>query len=202
MDEWGARAQERCVLSSPDRQRPARSVAFPVMRLLPLAVSAFLLLANASAAQNAPASKRAAAVADTGLVMGSFVSSRIDDKKLPVRDLASDDRGVQYLIEFDELVLTLKASGEFRAALRYRQTLARKGEQTSNEPLQRMTVYGTWIRDGAAIRFIPDPKRGGEGLRILAGVYTAKTIRVPFDYRNGRVSRRSTVLLVHDPTIF
>lgn len=133
--------------------------------------------------------------------MGSYVSSRIDDKKPPVRDLATDDRGTQYLIEFDELVLTLRATGEFRAALRYRQTLARAGEQTTQEPLQRMTVHGSWFREGPTLRFVPDPKRGGEGLRILNGTFTARTVSVPFDYRNGRVSRRSTVLLVFDPSI-
>lgn len=133
--------------------------------------------------------------------MGSFVSSRIDGKRLPVVDLATDSAGVQYVIEFAELVLALKANGEFRAALRYRQTLAAKGQRTSREPLQRMSVYGSWYREGRAVRFVPDPKRGGEGLRILAGTTTLRTITVPFDYQNGRVSKRSTVLLVHDPFI-
>jgi hypothetical protein len=139
---------------------------------------------------------------DTGLVMGSFVSSRIDGKKLPMTDLASDSLGTQYVIEFAELVLALKANGEFRAALRYRQTLAAKGQAISREPLQRMTVYGSWMREGQSIRFVPDPKRGGEGLRILGGTATSKTVSVPFDYINGRVSKRSTVLLIHDPRIF
>lgn len=134
--------------------------------------------------------------------MGSYVSMRIDDKKLPVKDLVTDDHSTQYLIEFDELVLSLKRNGEFRASLRYRQTLAPKGEPTTQEPIQRMTVYGTWARDGTTLRFVPDPKRGGDGLRILAGTHTAKSITVPFDYRNGRVSRRATVLLVFDPSIF
>lgn len=147
------------------------------------------------------AGSAARAAADTGLVIGSFVSSRIDEKKLPVKDLVTDDRGTQYLIEFDELILSLKANGEFRAALRYRQTLALKGEKTTQEPVERMTVYGTWARDGANIRFVPDPKRGGEGLRILSGTHTARTVTVPFDYQNGRVSRRATVLLVFDPSI-
>jgi hypothetical protein len=155
---------------------------------------AFLALA----ASKAPAQAKP----DTGLVMGSFVSSRIDGKRLPVVDLATDSLGTQYVIEFAELVLTVKANSEFRAALRYRQSLALKGRATSQEPLQRMTVYGSWIREGQAIRFIPDPKRGGEGLRILAGTVTSKTITVPFDYQNGRVTKRSTVLLLYDPTIF
>jgi hypothetical protein len=164
------------------------------MRSLAIVSSLLVALPATAFAQPAPRG-------DTALAMGSFVSSRIDDKKLPVRDLVTDDRGTQYLIEFDELILSLKANGEFRAALRYRQTLALKGEKTTQEPVERMTVYGTWVRDGAAIRFVPDPKRGGEGLRILAGTHTARSITVPFDYRNGRVQRRATVLLVFDPNI-
>lgn len=155
-----------------------------------------------AAAPSADAPPSPKAPADTGLAMGTFVSSRLDGKKLPVRDLATDDQGVQYLIEFAELVLSLKANGEFRAGLRYRQTLARKGERTSDEPLQRMTVYGTWVREGSALRFVPDPKRGGEGLRILAGSAAGKSITLPFDYQNGRISRRATVLLIYDPKIF
>ena len=176
-----------------------------VRRLAATCTVACVALSSPGVAQRGtptnPAGTRAP-TADSGLAMGSFVSSRIDDKKLPVKDLVTDDRGTQYLIEFDELVLSLKGNGEFRAALRYRQTLARKGEQTTQEPIERMTVYGTWVREGAAIRFVPDPTRGGEGLRILAGTHTAKTITVPFDYQNGRVLRRARVLLLFDPGIF
>lgn len=169
-----------------------------------LAATSALAAAQPGAAATQPRGAdqaAAAARADTNLAMGSFVSSRIDEKKLPVHDLVTDDRGTQYLIEFDELILTLKANGEFRAALRYRQTLAPKGGKTTQEPIARMTVVGTWTREGSTIRFIPDPKRGGEGLNILAGTFTARTITVPFDYRNGRVQRRSTVLLILDPSI-
>jgi|APGre2960657468_1045069.scaffolds.fasta_scaffold11654_4 hypothetical protein len=154
---------------------------------------------DASALQSAPTPKPAA---DTGLVMGTFVSSRLDGKTLPVRDLATDDQGVQYLIEFAQLVLSLKENGEFRASLRYKQTIARKGERTSDEPLQKMTVYGSWVREGVSVRFVPDPRRGGEGLRILAGTAAGKRITVPFDYQNGRIARRANVLLIYDPKIF
>jgi hypothetical protein len=158
---------------------------------------------RATTAATSPATKAPApAKPDTGLTMGSFVSSRIDGKRLPVVDLATDSLGTQYVVEFTELVLAVKAGGEFRASLRYRQTLALKGRAITQEPLQRMTVYGSWVRDGQSIRFVPDPKRGGEGLRILAGTVTLRTITVPFDYQNGRVTKRSTVLLVYDPTIF
>jgi hypothetical protein len=159
--------------------------------------------AQRSGARGAPtsATARGSATPDTGLVMGSFVSSRIDGKRLPVTDLATDSAGVQYVIEFAELVLALKANGEFRAALRYRQTLAAKGQRTTREPLQRMVVFGSWYREGQSIRFVPDPKRGGEGLRILVGTATSRTITVPFDYRNGRLVKRSTALLVYDPSI-
>src|SRR5205814_514811 len=106
------------------------------------------------------------------------------------------------MIDFAELILTLRVNGDFRASLRYRQALAAKGTRVNSEPLQRMTVYGTWFREGANIRFVPDPKRGGEGLRILAGTAAGRTVTVPFDYQNGRVTRRANVILVYDPRIF
>jgi len=140
--------------------------------------------------------------ADTALTLGTYVSSRIDGKRPPVRDLATDEQGVQYLIEFAELVLALRPKSEFRATLRYKQTLARKGERASDEPLQKMTVYGSWSRDGNTLRFVPDPARGGDGLRILGGTAGGRTITVPFDYQNGRVTRRANVILVYDPRIF
>ncbi len=151
--------------------------------------------------QSARAAQPARAATDTAPAIGTYVSSRLDGKRLPVKDFADDDHGTRYLIEFDELVVTLRASGEFRAALRYRQTLAPKGVLTSQEPLQRMIVYGTWSRAGRELRFVPDPRRGGEGLTILNGTFTGRTITVPFDYRNGGVMRHATVLLVFDPSI-
>ena len=166
------------------------------MPLLRLALT-LSLVATAAGAQRAPAPRP-----DTSVAPGTYVSSRIDGKRLPVRDLATDDQGVQYLIEFAELVLALRPNAEFRATLRYKQTLARKGERASDEPLQKMTVYGNWSRDGNAIRFVPDPSRGGDGLRILAGTASGRTITVPFDYQNGRVTRRANVILVYDPRIF
>jgi hypothetical protein len=175
-----------------------RQIAALVLALL---ASSPVVAAAQRAGAGGASGAGAAARPDTGLRMGSFVSSRIDGKKLPVKDLVTDDQGTQYLIEFAELVLTLQANGEFRAVLRYRQTLAPKGVPTSQEPVQRMTVYGTWARGGGAIRFVPDPKRGGDGLRILNGTFTSKTVTVPFDYQNGRVTRRARVLLVFDPSI-
>lgn len=134
--------------------------------------------------------------------IASYLSSRLNGKPLPVTDRATDSTGVQYLIEFDELILTIRPNHEFRAALRYRQTVATKGERLSREPIQKMTVYGTWAAAGNALRFVPDPKRGGSGLTILAGTFAGARIEVPFDYRNGSVTRRATVLLVRDDKIF
>lgn len=133
--------------------------------------------------------------------IGSYVSSRLNGKPLPMKDRASDDRGVQYLIEFEELILTLRGNQEFRASLRYRQTLAAKGDQVGNDPIQKMTVYGTWSAVGNELRFVPDPKRGGSGLRILSGTFSGTRIEVPFDYQNGSVARQARVSLVKDDRI-
>jgi hypothetical protein len=132
----------------------------------------------------------------------SYVSQRLNGKPLPVTDRVSDDKGVQYLIEFDELILGIRANHEFRAALKYRQTLAAKGAQFGQDPLQKMIVYGTWAVVGTELRFVPDPKRGGNGLRILTGTFKGREIDVPFDYRNGSVSRRAAVILIRDDHIY
>ena len=134
--------------------------------------------------------------------VASYVSSKLNKANLPYTDHASDAAGVQYLIEFDELILTIRKNHEFRASLRYRQTLASKGSQIARDPIQKKTVYGTWESSAGRIRFVPDPKRGGEGLRILDGTFTAGKIEVPFDYRNGSVSRRAEALLLRDDKIF
>jgi hypothetical protein len=155
------------------------------------------LFAQASAAAPAARPARAAEPA-----VASYVSQRLNGKPLPVTDRASDDRGIQYVIEFDELILAIRPNHEFRASLRYRQTLASKGTKIGQDPLQKMVVYGTWAAVGTELRFVPDPSRGGSGLRILNGTFNGKEIDVPFDYRNGSVSRRAAVVLMLDDHIF
>ena len=134
--------------------------------------------------------------------VASYVSKKLNDKPLPITDKVSDEAGVQYLIEFDELILAIRPSHEFRAALRYRQSLASKGTKMGSDPLQKMVVYGTWSVVGSELRFVPDPKRGGNGLKILTGTFSEREIHVPFDYRNGTVSRRANVVLIRDDRIF
>jgi hypothetical protein len=134
--------------------------------------------------------------------VASYVSSRINAKPLPVIDRATDPGGVRYLIEFDELILTIRANHEFRASLRYRQTLAAKGDKLGLDPIQKMTVYGTWSVVNGELRFVPDPKRGGNDLRILSGTFSGNRIDVPFDYRNGTVLRHATVVLLRNDNIY
>ena len=134
--------------------------------------------------------------------VASYVSQRINGKPLPMTDRVSDDHGVQYLIEFDQLILAILPRHEFRAALKYRQTLASKGARMGQDPLQKMLVYGTWSVVGTELRFVPDPKRGGSGLRILTGTFGDREIDVPFDYRNGTVSHHASVVLLRDDSIF
>ena len=156
-------------------------------------LAAVTLLAQAPAASPPRAAEPAVA---------SYVSHRLNGKPLPMPDRVNDDKGVQYIIEFDELILGIRPNHEFRAALKYRQTLAARGAQAGQDPLQRMIVYGTWSVVGSELRFVPDPKRGGNGLRILTGTFNGREIDVPFDYRNGSVSRRAAVVLLRDDNIF
>ncbi len=134
--------------------------------------------------------------------IASYRSSRLNGKPLPVTDQVTDTMGVQYQIEFDELILAIRPNHEFRASLRYRQALAAKGARMGSDPVQKMTVYGTWVAANGTLRFTPDPKRGGSGLDILAGTFSGPKIEVPFDYRNGTVLHRANVVALKDPHIF
>jgi hypothetical protein len=132
----------------------------------------------------------------------SYVAISVNGGKLPSVDRVSDSQGTKYLVEFDELVVAIRPRNEFRAALRYRQSLAVKGSALSQEPIQRMTVYGRYEVRGTTLRFIPDPKRGGKGIEMLDGTFAAGRIDVPFWYRNGQVSRQAQVVLKLDASRF
>jgi hypothetical protein len=166
-----------------------------VLRFFALSLVAGSVVTTTAIAQ-APAPRVAAEPA-----LASYVSSRLNGKTLPVVDKATDDKGVQYLIEFDELILTLRPNHEFRASLRYKQSLASKGATMSRDPIQKMVVYGSWAVTNGELRFVPDPKRGGSGLRILNGTFNGARIEVPFDYQNGSVQRRAAVLLLKNDNI-
>lgn len=137
-----------------------------------------------------------------GPATASYVAVTVNGGKLPSTDQVTDADGTKYLVEFDELVLSIRPNFQFRAALRYRQSLAVKGLAITREPIQSMTVYGRYEVRGNQLRFIPDPKRGGKGIEILDGTYAARTIEVPFWYRNGSVSRKAQVMLRRDDSRF
>ena len=144
----------------------------------------------------------ALAQAPAAPAVASYLAVTVNGGKLPSLDKVSDPDGTQYLVEFDELVLALRPAMQFRAALRYRQTLALKGATISRDPIQRMTVYGRYEVHGNMLRFVPDPTRGGKGIQILDGTFSPGTIEVPFFYRNGQVSRRAQVVLKRDNSLF
>ena len=173
-----------------------------MMPSLPLRAAARAAFASFLAVTLAAQSPAATPPRPAEPAVASYVSQRLNGKPLPVTDRVTDDKGVQYLIEFDELILAIRPNHEFRASLKYRQSLASKGAQMGQDPMQKMVVYGTWAVLGAELRFVPDPKRGGSGLRMLNGTFTGREIDVPFDYRNGSVSRRASVVLIRDDHIF
>lgn len=137
-----------------------------------------------------------------GPAVASYVAASVNGGKLPSRDKVSDKDGTQYVVEFDELVLAIRPAMQFRAALRYRQTLALKGAAIEKDPIQRMTVYGRYEVRGNMLRFVPDPNRGGKGIQILDGTYAPGRIDVPFYYRNGQVSRQAQMVLKRDDSRF
>lgn len=151
-----------------------------------------LAIAMIAAAGPLPVCAQAPAAGPT---LASYVATTVNGGKLPSTDLVTDSRGTRFLVEFDELVLSIRRDNQFRASLRYRQALADKGTAMRREPIQSMTVYGRYEVRGNGLRFIPDPKRGGKGIEILDGTFEAGRIDVPFWYRNGQVSRKAQVVL-------
>lgn len=188
---------------APERTDPALCCPFALRgpsrreRLLDVKVLRFpllLLVGTLAGAQSPPAA--------TAPALASYVAESVNGGKLPSVDRVSDKDGTQYLVEFDELVIALRPGNQFRAALRYRQTLALRGSAIGRDPIQRMTVYGRYEVHGNTLRFIPDPQRGGKGIDILDGTFAARRIDVPFFYRNGQVSRRAQVVLKRDDSRF
>lgn len=161
-----------------------------------------LLLAATLLSASAALAQKPAAATSAGPGLASYVAVSVNGGKLPSTDLVTDRAGARYMVEFDELVLAIRAGNQFRASLRYRQSLAVKGRAIGREPIQSMTVYGRYEVHGARLRFIPDPKRGGKGIEILDGTFTGARIDVPFWYRNGQVSRKAQMVLVRDPSRF
>lgn len=142
----------------------------------------------------------AAPRAATAQATGSYLALRIDQSPLPLADRVTDSDGTTYLIEFDRMVLSLRPESRFRAIVRFRRTLTSAAGQARgggrNAPLQTMTVTGRYTVTGRAIRFTPDASDATRGLRILDGTIESRTrIAVPFDYRNGRVTRNRTLRL-------
>ncbi len=138
--------------------------------------------------------------------MGAYLADRIDQAPLPMTDRVTDPQGTSYLVEFDRLVLSLRRGNRFRAVVRFRRTLTSVGGSTRSlarsTPVQSMTVNGTFAVTGSAIRFTPDPSADTQGLQMLDGtVESSGRIAVPFDYRNGAVSRRRILRLRHAPNI-
>lgn len=138
--------------------------------------------------------------------LGAYLADRIDQSPLPMSDRVTDPQGTTHLVEFDRLVLTLRSGNRFRAIVRFRRTLtastgtARRGGRAT--PLQSTTVNGTFAIEGNAIRFTPDPSADTQGLQMLDGlVESGGRIAVPFDYRNGAITRRRTLRLRHAPNI-
>lgn len=165
---------------------------------LTLAVVATLAFSRRALLAQAPSVGVPAA--SPGPALASYVAISVNGGKLPSTDQVSDPHGTKFLVEFDELVLAIRTGHQFRASLRYRQSLAEKGAAMVREPIQSMTVYGRYEARGNALKFIPDPRRGGKGIEILDGTFAAGRIDVPFWYRNGQVSRKAQVVMKRDPS--
>ena len=138
-----------------------------------------------------PATVRAQAV-------GSYLALKIDESPLPLADRVTDTDGTTYLVEFERMVVSLRAGNKFRASVRFKRSLttsdARAG--TRNAPIQSMTVTGRYEVTGKEIRFIADSTSETKGVSMLNGTIEGpQRISLPFDYRNGAVQRRRVLRL-------
>jgi len=136
--------------------------------------------------------------------VGTFVAARIDREAMPVKDQVVDEDGTLYFIEFDRMVLTLKADYTFRASVRYRRTLFSSDPRgrARATPLQNVTVTGRYDIGGGMIRFDPDASNETRGLRMLSGtISSAHELSVPFNYRNGTTERRRTLVMTRRDNI-
>lgn len=130
--------------------------------------------------------------------VGSYLAMRIDESELPLADRVTDGDGTTYLVQFERMVLSLRAGNKFRAAVRFKRSLttadARAGGR--NAPVQSMTVTGRYEVTGRAIRFIADSTSETKGVTMLDGTIDgAQRISLPFDYRNGATQRRRVLRL-------
>src|SRR5688572_12007686 len=88
--------------------------------------------------------------------VGSYLAMRIDQSPLPLADKVTDEDGTEYLVEFERLVLSLRSGNRFRAAVRFKRTLATAGARSRTAPIQSMTVTGRYEITGTSIRFLAD----------------------------------------------
>ena len=138
-----------------------------------------------------PATARAQAV-------GSYLALRIDDAPLPLADRVTDTDGTTYVVEFERMVLSLRAGNKFRAAVRFRRSLTTADTRTGSRtaPIQSMTVTGRYEVTGKEIRFIADSSSDTKGVKMLNGTIDGpQRLSLPFDYRNGAVQRRRVLRL-------
>lgn len=130
--------------------------------------------------------------------VGSYLALKIDDAPLPLADRVTDTDGTTYVVEFERMVLSLRAGNKFRAAVRFRRSLTTADTRTGSRaaPIQSMTVTGRYEVTGTEIRFIADSSSDTKGVKMLNGsIDGPQRLSLPFDYRNGAVQRRRVLRL-------
>ena len=150
-----------------------------------------LALATLLLSLSVPLTARAQAV-------GSYLALKIDDAPLPLADRVTDTDGTTYLVEFERMVLSLRAGNKFRAAVRFKRSLSTSDSRARSRsaPIQSLTVTGRYEVTGKEIRFIPDSTSDTRGVNMLNGTIDgAQRLSLPFDYRNGAVQRRRVLRL-------
>ncbi len=130
--------------------------------------------------------------------VGSYLALKIDDAPLPLADRVTDTDGTTYLVEFERMVLSLRAGNKFRAAVRFKRSLTTADTRAGGRsaPIQSMTVTGRYEVTGKEIRFIADSSSDTKGVKMLNGTIDGpQRLSLPFDYRNGAAQRRRVLRL-------
>ena len=182
------------------RPVPAGSSRYLLQALIGVALGAQL-----GAQLGAPLGAQPAAPAPRAPIAGTFVAERIDASPLPLTDRVTDVDGTTYLVEFDRLVLSLRAGNRFRASVRFRRTLYSRDPRGRDRatPIQSVTVSGSFALLNGELRFIPDPSKEAAGLRMVtARVDGTGRLSMPFDYRNGSTERHRTLTLVRQDDVY
>lgn len=119
--------------------------------------------------------------AQTRSFNGVWEANRVNKAPLPMLDRVVGDDGFTHAVRLQEMTIRMRPNGRFTAALVYRRAILSRGERIENARLQNDTWAGTYVVQGANVRFVPE-KNNGRQVQPFNGVVAGRRITVGFDY--------------------